>query len=251
MRNRSATSILVLLAIVFGMSFLLHYRASNPQTASEGGNSTENKVVEPSGAPRELDKRAAIPTENTATSFSSEVSAPIPGPPPERISLSGYRDNFSRSKSRALGNSFPPSELNQGQEREIQSHTWVAGGFQPPNTQEFDELFRNQRKKTGFTYTELPILDGVYGGEFGSDAKSSQRFFITSLTQAVDNNRTGLNPNWLQWKGSIKTDLSGFISKFAGNEIYNGFIHLPADLFQSQGLDVSQCSEILVIRHFD
>lgn len=237
------------MVFIFGCVLIQKHQSNE---AVEGSVNPESSKRQASLSSHQIVNRGKLSlSERTADpKLSSVAVTPAPSEPgvnPE----AGSRNRFELQSRTYPKSKTSDYDLSAALESEIQSHTWVGGGFQPPSTSDFDELFRNQRKKTGFTYTGLPILDGVYGGEFGSDAGSGQLFFTALLKLITSNNRTGLQGNWLQWNGQKKVDLTAFQSEFSENEIYYGFIHLPTSLFQLQGIEVGNCIEILIIRHFD
>ena len=141
---------------------------------------------------------------------------------------------IERKKSEA-GESLSASQPNEPAVRptlsevasELRGHTWTGGGFQSPDTPGFDELFREQRRRTAFTYTDKPIVDGIYYGNFGADEKSSQLLFTISLKQSNQNDHQGFTAEWFQWQNEASIGLSDFKSLYSGSEVYFGFVHLP------------------------
>lgn len=141
--------------------------------------------------------------------------------------------------------------VSSEQARELARHTWGGGGFQPPNTPGFDDLFRVQRKKTGFTYSELNLKDGIYLVDFAENEKAKQLIFTASLKQVTQNDRTGFVAEWIMSRDSSKVSLTEFTSAYSEREIYYGFLHLPPKIFADVGYPFQDCPEILVVRHFD
>jgi hypothetical protein len=133
----------------------------------------------------------------------------------------------------------------------LASHTWAGGGFVPPGTPGFDDLFRNQRKRTSFTYSGLSLKDGVYLVDFAENQKAKQLFFTASLRQITNNGHTGFAADWIKWQDSSKVSLADFVSAYSENEIYYGFLHLPQKIFTDADDQFQNCPEILVVRHFD
>jgi hypothetical protein len=154
--------------------------------------------------------------------------------------------------------SIPQPQITDELISDLQNHTWSGGGFHRPDTPGFDELFREQRRKTAFTYTDEPLVGGVYLGDFGQDAASQNFVFTISLTPATENQHSGFTADWIQWKHGTegtgeqgKIPLNDFKSVYADSEIYFGFLHLPSSVLQGKGNLSKPCPELLVIRHFD
>ena len=249
MRIKVTITILVVSAIFFAIQ-LVKLLKPTEESASHGDfDSTITKSA--SIDSKKIFKNAKDFPENEVSPKPS-ISSGAPDGAPGIIPRTKNETNKSDTRFGSIHeNDMDPNHLSSALENEIQNHTWIGGGFQPPNIPNFDELFRSQRKKTAFNYSGLSLLDGLYAGEFGTDAKSKQGFFEVSLKQVKANERTGFQASAWQWTNQPRIDLSAFQSSYSRNEIYYGFLHLPTSIVQSLGIELGQCTELLVIRHFD
>lgn len=216
----------------------------------------------PPSSSGEISKPAAIDQTTPATPLNGQPmisiaqKSPLPSVPAsgsqsiDTESKSPNSETPSPNKSKPLASesdSFPTTE----QARELAAHTWGGGGFKPPSTPGFDELFRDQRKRNGFTYWGLSLKDGVYLVYFSESERAKPLLFQASLKQTTHNNRTGFLAEWIQFQGAPRISLNDFSSAYTEREIYYGFLNLPTNVFTDGGYPLQNCSEVLAIRHFD
>ena len=250
MKSLSRFFLLIALLIVGYIAY--RYFSASTQSINESSDSSAlNRLSETdrlkNPSPRPVHSNDAEPAVNSPPALSISPAIQSGDHEPSLATREGPKNPITSAT-----HVNPLEKLTSELASDLRSHTWVGGGFKPPSAPDFDTSFRQQRLKSGFTYTNLPIMDGVYLIDFGLNENSSQSFFSASLKRELENGVEGLRAEWIQRKNASKTDLNAFKSAYSTAEVYHGFLHLPVEIFYKQGFEWTEnCPEVLVIRHFD